>query len=510
MPKKTLPKTVRIRSKTDDLADIIQEQSGLINQLKTELEAYSESSKKQASEIAALRQDVTTLKRTLSAVDQRAGRMRLDKQFKYALGFLTGKRDFQVSATEPAPAEFIAGPTQPLALPAPAQDAQKNNESDMWKFKADIAIICPTYPGGNRKYGGEFVQRRVEYYSKSGLDVLAIEIRPEQTNLQQHTVNGITVLRMNAETLSEILKTSPFKTIGVHSIERPVWTAISPHLTKVPLVVWVHGFEARDWRELEFNYDEQQLKALKTRLDKANRERRLTMSEVFLHPAVTPIFVSNYMREVAEKFAKSEADNGVVIHNGINPDDFPYEPKDSNLRKSILWIRSFATHNYANDISRDFILALSKQPVFEEINISIFGDGALFEQTLAPLRGFKNISIHQGFLTTEEIREQHKRHGIMLVPSRWDSQGLTCGEAMASGLVPLTSRVAALPEFVDNSVGVLAPLNDHETILAGYLNLLEDPEMFREMSAAASKRSISQCGPEHTMASEVTLLKMKI
>jgi len=231
------------------------------------------------------------------------------------------------------------------------------------------------------------------------------------------------------------------------------------------------------------------------------------MSEVFSHPNVTPIFVSEFMREVAETFAQRESDRGLVIHNVINSDDFPFTVKNADLRKSILWIRSFSTHNYANDLSRDFILSLSEHEEFKDINISIFGDGVLFEDIVAPLRNFDNIKIQRGFLSKSEIKEQHASHGVKLVPSRWDSQGLTCGEAMSSGLVPLTSAVAALPEFLDEDVAILAPFDDHQELVSGYLDLLNDPERFLEMSRTASERSQSQCNPNVTTDHELKLFK---
>jgi glycosyltransferase involved in cell wall biosynthesis len=41
------------------------------------------------------------------------------------------------------------------------------------------------------------------------------------------------------------------------------------------------------------------------------------------------------------------------------------------------------------------------------------------------------------------------------VPSRTDTQGVSRDEAMSSGLVPVTNAVAAIPEFVDDTVECL-------------------------------------------------------
>jgi len=263
MYKNNIPRTVRVNTKYDKLTTKIEEQSELIDALEAKLEVVSEDAEQKNREINNLRQDLSDLKRLILAVDQRAGRMRLDQQIRHGLNYFRGKRNFVVSKTEtpldtspreipllPAPASVSAPALEPkteTALVSKMDSHPQLPEKD--DINADIAIICPSYPGGSRSYGGEFVQRRVAAYTNAGLDVVVIEIRADQKEVKLHKVENVRVLRIDVDNFKKILETSPFKIFAVHSIEKPVWTAIKPKLSGKKAFVWVHGFEARQCRK---------------------------------------------------------------------------------------------------------------------------------------------------------------------------------------------------------------------------------------------------------------------
>ena len=81
----------------------------------------------------------------------------------------------------------------------------------------------------------------------------------------------------------------------------------------------------------------------------------------------------------------------------------------------------------------------------------------MFDETLQPLEKFSNVSINRGFLSHKEISSLHKQFGIFITPTRMDSQGVSRDEAMSSGLVPITTDITAIPEFVDSESGILTP-----------------------------------------------------
>jgi glycosyltransferase involved in cell wall biosynthesis len=221
------------------------------------------------------------------------------------------------------------------------------------------------------------------------------------------------------------------------------------------------------------------------------------------------VFVSRYFaEEVMEDlgFRIPEA-HYEIIHNPIDTDIFRYRDKPLEQRKKVLSIRPYASAKYANDLSVKAIELLSSEPWFGDLEFRMIGDGPLFEQTLAPLRGFDNVHIERRFLTRAEIAALHQEYGVFLSPTRMDAQGVARDEAMASGLVPVTNAVAAIPEFVDARCGMLAPGDDAAALASGIAALYRDPALFAAMSKAASERVARQSGKREIVNAEVRVLQ---
>jgi glycosyltransferase involved in cell wall biosynthesis len=153
------------------------------------------------------------------------------------------------------------------------------------------------------------------------------------------------------------------------------------------------------------------------------------------------------------------------------------------------------------------IEALSREPFFDELRFLVIGDGALWEQDAEPLGRFPNVELRRGFATHEEIAALQQDFGVMLQPTRWDSQGVSRDEAMASGLVVVSNAVAAVPEFMSEAEGYLAAPDDPDGIVAAIRDLYHHPEVFAAKSAAAARRVRSRMNMAQVAAQEIALLK---
>src|SRR5699024_4539378 len=86
-------------------------------------------------------------------------------------------------------------------------------------------------------------------------------------------------------------------------------------------------------------------------------------------------------------------------------------------------------------------------------------------------------------------------HGVFLGPSRHDSQGVSLGEAMSSGLVPISNAIGGIPEFVGHGqTGMLAGRDDVDGMVAHYDRLYKEPKKFLKMSERASGAIRQQAG----------------
>ena len=140
------------------------------------------------------------------------------------------------------------------------------------------------------------------------------------------------------------------------------------------------------------------------------------------------------------------------------------------------------------------------------MRFTIIGDGPLFEETLRPLIDLPNVTISRQFLTQSEIAEEHSRHGIFLVPTRLDTQGVSRDEAMSSGLVPVTNGIPAVLEFADERSAAIAPPGDAAALADGISEMIESPELFQRRSVAAAARVRGQSANDIVIPAELGLL----
>nr|WP_313107110.1 glycosyltransferase [Stutzerimonas nitrititolerans] len=150
---------------------------------------------------------------------------------------------------------------------------------------------------------------------------------------------------------------------------------------------------------------------------------------------------------------------------------------------------------------------LAETPFFSELEFRMIGDGPLFDEILEPLRKYPNVIIERRFLKQREISELHKEYGVFLCPTRMDAQGVSRDEAMASGLIPITNAVAAIPEFVDDGCGYLAGAEDYIGLANAISEVYGAPHVFEKLSSASARRVRHQTSSEIVIDKECRLIK---
>jgi glycosyltransferase involved in cell wall biosynthesis len=175
------------------------------------------------------------------------------------------------------------------------------------------------------------------------------------------------------------------------------------------------------------------------------------------------------------------------------------------MRLRVLSIRPYDSATRGNDITVAAIRSLSDRSGFDQLQYTIIGDGAQFDEELAPLGGLASVTVRRQFLTQADIAEEHARHGIFLVPTRLDTQGVSRDEAMASGLVPVTSDIPTVREFADETCAAVVP-NEAAAFANALWEMIESPELFLRRSAAAAVRVRHRTSHERIIPAELTLL----
>ncbi|HBH76353.1 MAG TPA: hypothetical protein DDY35_07835 [Acidimicrobiaceae bacterium] len=371
--------------------------------------------------------------------------------------------------------------------------------------KSTLLTVAHNYPVDESAYGGQPVARRLKYYRDAGHYVAVFVPSRDGTSRKVTAADGTDVVISGLDSLNEYGRSLGATQLLVHSPTPEVWSHAKHLAELMPTHVWMHGFESRSWRELGFDFTAAQMREQSPRLDALDTEKAKVLSTIMADPRINTIFVSAFMQSISEDFAGTTAATPHIIHNVIDLKAFPYRRRTTADRMKISVIRSFDKRNYGTDLATLAILELRKKPWFDELAIRVIGDGRHFEEDTEPLRGLTNVSLEQGFLGPGDLGAVLSQSGVALLPTRWDSQGMMMGEAMAAGVVPVTNAVAAIPEFVDADCAMLADTEDYRGLAAGIAELVESPDRYAALSLAAHNRVRTQCSAAYTVERELKL-----
>ena len=368
-------------------------------------------------------------------------------------------------------------------------------------------VVAPGYPSKDNKYNNAFVHSRVKLYLENNINITVFSYT--SGDLKKYQYEGVTVYTGGRNAYISFLNKNNFDKYLVHFGYKKIVNPIIRHNPNSKIIMWVHGAEALGWYRRLFAFN------IKKPYRFFGYIILNTIQLCFLHKLiksdydVTFVFVSNWMKEILEKDSHSigKIKKYKIISNVIDDNIFKYHKKKPNDRLNILSIRTFQSKKYANDLTVKTILMLSKKPFFNELNFTIYGDGRLFDKVLKPVMNFKNVKIHRKFLNHTEISEEHKKHGIMLIPTRQDAQGVSMCEAMSSGLVPVTSNNTAIPEFVTEDCGYLA--NSVEDLAAAIEEMYYNEKIFLVKSKEAYKFISFKCSPKKVTNEELNLILSK-
>lgn len=401
------------------------------------------------------------------------------------------------------------------AWPCSPEDVSVDEtETNMNVEGSGYLLVANTYPSDKALYRNGFLHRRVKAYQKHGEHVSVFYLHPPVKKAYTYMHDGVQVHVGASRDLEDHLQKLKYAKILVHFASPDMILPIKKVSPSTPVIVWVHGFEAEAWHRRWFNFIESSSE-IRTSIEKKKTyyDGQLdfmrwlyTTNEL----AITFVHVSKWFKEnVVEPDAGCLTQNSHVIPNLVDDSLFAYSPKTPSSRLKVLSIRPYASMKYANDLTVDAILSMSSRPYFEEFEFSLYGEGRLFAHTVEPLRAFTNVKITNRFLTQDEIVKVHGEHGVFLAPTRFDSQGVSMCEAMSSGLVPVSTNVSAIPEFVEHRRnGLLADPEDANGLALWLDRLYFDEGLFESLSRNAAHDIRSQCGEDVAIGRELDLMRM--
>ena len=367
-------------------------------------------------------------------------------------------------------------------------------------------VLANEYTSAEKQYANGFIHRRVKLYQESGLDVDVVAFG-KRVKPDVYIYDGVPVLSGYVHELIGLLSSYEYASISVHFMNSEMWHVLKKVLPDdVPLAVFVHGYEVRNWSRLPYSIRDP--KVLNGRIEKSLRNEDLWKELTASNSKVDKFFfVSNWWRTAAgeDLGIRFDESRSAIVHNVIDENIFGYEEKSADQRFKLLWVRSAHAFNYGADIAAAVLRSLKDTIYWDKLEVTIIGDGQYFSE-FDEFQDEPNVLVRRGFISQKEIADLHKEHGLFLVPSRFDTQGVSRDEAMSSGLVPITNPVTAIPEFVDDSCAIQFEESNIPDAIEKIVSVFESPERFIAMSRNAAQRVRAQSGTSSTVAKEMAVL----
>jgi len=194
--------------------------------------------------------------------------------------------------------------------------------------------------------------------------------------------------------------------------------------------------------------------------------------------------ISHFCRSQAMIWTPPERwDRLHIIHCGVDPGEFTVKPHEGRGKRLIFAGRLAAVKGVP--ILLDVVARLRERT--PDLELVLAGDGperAWIEDRARQLGIESNVRI-TGYLPQDGVRAELAASDIFVMSSFAEGVPVVLMEAMASGLPVIATRIAGIPELVEDGVsGYLTSPGDADAIAAYTETLLNDGGLRRRMGAA--------------------------
>lgn len=444
-----------------------------------------------------------------------AGTLKLLNRHKSILAELT------LNSTSIVDKSFIKYYILTISVPANSKIKVTNisvgkykEQPDFYKknFKNDILVVTPGYPTLENKYIDGFVHSRVKAYKENGLNVDVACIY-DYKNTTTYEYEDVKVFRSDFYHLRELLMQKKYKKIIVHFFDENYANVFdSVNLTETKLYFYCHGAETLywDWNKLTNEYFENKNNITK-KLKEKFKLKDETIKRYNDYKNVTWIFSGEWSKSHSEELIGLKYNNYKIIPNYIDTEKFDFVKKNPDLRKKIFVIRKMDNINtYSVDICVKVIEELSKRKIFDDLEFNIYGDtidNQFYNKLMKPIEHFSNVHLHKEFLNHDQISEVHKKNGICLIPTRYDTQGVSACEAASSGCVVVSSHFPGLEQFISPKYNTLCKTENIKEYADVIEKLYNDQKLFLNLSKNMSNDVNKSCSFDATIKKELEEFK---
>ncbi len=301
-------------------------------------------------------------------------------------------------------------------------------------------------------HGQTFIKTRVNEYIKNGYEVDVLTLGKKKIIKKNNNLKFL--IFNNYKEIKVFLKKNiiSYNNFFIHFITFQLIKIIR-EFKDTNFCIWIHGIEAQKWNWYNFDlllkpiwffkhiiYNVIQLYFLK-RFVLSNKKN------------IKIIFNSRWMKKVymSDLGIKKIKNKFKIIPNPVDESFFKRFKRQKKRKLNILIIKNFSSYKYAGDITINHLIELSRYKIFKNLNITLIGKGKILDQKISFLKKIYNIKIINKFIDNKKLIKYHQTNDVFLYLTRMDAQSVTLSEALASGLVVISSNNTAIPEFINHN-----------------------------------------------------------
>ncbi len=267
-----------------------------------------------------------------------------------------------------------------------------------------------------------------------------------------------------------LIRNERFNLVHLNSSKAAIVGRLAAALADVPTVFTVHGWPFSEG------------------VPRSRRMLALLVEKMFAPLTSQIICVSEYDHLLALRHHVAPADRLQVVHNGIEDLSFDRlaEPTYEGPVR-IVMVARFAPQ-------KDFETLIRAASLLEgAFELILVGDGPLYDECRALARSL-GLAARVRFLGLQEnVPEILACTHIAVLSSNWEGLPITILESMRAGLPVVATDVGGIPELVeDKQNGYLVPRCDPEALARALQDLVNAPDVRRQMGAAGRAR-FEQC-----------------
>ncbi len=199
--------------------------------------------------------------------------------------------------------------------------------------------------------------------------------------------------------------------------------------------------------------------------------------------------ISHYCRSQAMAFSAPEHWSKLhIVHCGVEPERYDKAPENNG--KNLLFVGRLAAVKGLPILFQALDILLKKHP---ETCLTLIGDGPDRASLEAQAKPLGDRVKFVGYKSQTEVAQYLNKTDVLVLPSFAEGVPVVLMEAMAARVPVVTTRIAGVPELVEDGVsGVLVAPGDVEGLVGAISGVLSSLPKRKKMGNAGRKKVISQ------------------